>query len=169
MDLTTVQTPAIDIADELNELIQATEHIDETPSFTADSEGYQRQQEHLRDELREAYSNGDAQTAIDLRRLIEESQVRQRATEVLEARAAIENAKQQIVETNELVQEALSMRSDRQRIFAEKKRIAEDAGTAVQKIDFLIYRLENELTNYRALIRRKELDLKELINTDKED
>lgn len=159
------QTQLRAITDDVNidDLLAATEHVAETPTFGNDSESLKRQAEHLQLELREAMSAGSVEDCIRLKTQLEILPIQIRKAQVEEAKAAIEKANDEIVETLTLIDDARELRNKRQQIFAEKMRDLEDAGTAVEKVKFLLWRLDLEMQNQRAVIRHQEKLLDELL------
>jgi hypothetical protein len=154
---------------EIEDLLAATEHVADTPTFGKDSESLKRQAEHLHLELQSSMAEGSLEDCIRLKTQLEILPIQIRKAQVEEARAAIGRANEEIIETQTLISDARELRDKRQMIFAEKMRDLENAGTAVEKAKFLLWRLDLEIQNHRAVIRHQESLLRELIEPTAED
>lgn len=154
---------------EIEDLLAATEQIPDTPTFGKDAESLRKQQAHLQMELRDAYESASVEDCIRIRTQLEILPIQIRKAQVEEAKAAIERAKEEIAETQTLIDDARELRTKRQQIFADRLEELNEAGTAVEKVNFLLWRLDLEMQNHRAAVRHQESLLREFTEPTAED
>lgn len=138
-------------AEKLRTLIKS---IEETATPTevfsgTDAESLRRQSEHLRLELREKLNAGLGDEAVRTRRMISECDIRIKAQEIKSARESISEMTARIAEINSEMESARQIKGEANAVLNEKLEAVEEAGVRVERVNLILYSLEQEADSLR--------------------
>lgn len=124
------------------------------------------QQLALESELREAMGNGKINDVVRIQSRLGSLPIRIKTAEVAEIKLNIASGNTRLAEIKEDFAHATGIRNQKHRIYLEKAKIMEAAGTDVLKVDVILTTLENEAENIRAARRDYNERLNNLISAE---
>lgn len=105
----------------------------------------------LENELRSAMNDGKINEVVRIQSMLGSLPVQIKTAEIFEIKSKISSGNKRLDEIKEDFMAATRIRNQKHRIYLEKLNIAENAGTDVLKVDFILTTLENERENiYQA-------------------
>jgi radical SAM superfamily enzyme YgiQ (UPF0313 family) len=128
-----------------------------------DSQTLKTQQFSLQAEMRDCMNSGDAAGVVYVQNLLRDLPVRITAAEINELNQQIEQTNERLAEIPEDVLEAVRIKTARNKILAEKLKIAEQAGLEVEKVNFILFQLGNEAESLRQARREYKQRLNKII------
>lgn len=146
-----LHTVADDIDIDIEALLAETDKAIDTPTEITgtDVDSLRRQQKLLAVEMREQLNSGLGHEAVTTRRLIDECEMRLKAAEIKSAREGISEATARLAEIKNEIEAARKIKGERNTILNEKIKAVQEANVEVERVNFVIYSLEQEADSTR--------------------
>lgn len=136
-------------------------------NFTnADAQTLQNERVRLENELREAMIAGDAATIIRVQTALRELPVLITAAEIRELRQKTDAATARLAEIADETEYAEKIKAEKNKILAEKIKDAEAAGLAVERVNLVLFQLDNEAESLRESRREYRRKLQTFIDAE---
>lgn len=137
-----------------------------TGKIPTDSEGLRNQQLALQNELKDAMNDGKIEEVVRIQAMLSSLPVRIKTAEVAEIKSNISSGNKRLDEIKEDFMEATRIRNQKHRIYLEKLKVMEAAGTDVMRVDFILSTLENEAESIRVARREYNQRLNNLMDAE---
>jgi hypothetical protein len=115
-----------------------------------DLHGLEQQEINLQTELTNAMNEGDLSSVISIQNKLNVLPVLKRAAEIKELRQNIERANARLVEIKIETAQLETVRSEKNKILAEKMQAVQEAGLVVRRVEFDLNLLDNDAENQRV-------------------
>ena len=140
---------ALEVGIDLEEVLAYEPEPAPTEITGTDADALRHQRDLLGDEMRNKLNAGLGEEAVRIRRLMDECGIRIKAAEIKTAKDGIEAASVRLNEIQIERQAAMEIRKELTAILEEKVRAANDAGVEVDRVNLIVYQLDQEAISQR--------------------